>query len=331
MKKIYILFFLACLTYSQSNQVLGVTGQDTFSIHTLGHGSLYLEYQNLVIQVDPYSAQADYTKLPDADILLITHGHQDHYDLTAIKAIKKESTIAVLTQEVKSLGTYTDTSIVMKNGDSAVVNGIPIKAVPAYNVTNTSYHPKGTGNGYVLTFGGKRVYIAGDTEKIPEMESMGTIDIAFLPMNLPYTMTPAMAAEAAKKIKPRILYIYHFGNSDTALLRRLLSGEKMEIRMKNSVYNESTVRKPEEPEMLKNSQNDKISFYPNPVKGSILIMEPNKNSVLSISDMSGRIVLKQFINVEKEAVVNLNFLKTGNYILNLSNKSMSSSVMILKE
>jgi L-ascorbate metabolism protein UlaG (beta-lactamase superfamily) len=128
---------------------------------------------------------------------------------------------------------------VLRNGDARTVEGVTIQAVPAYNIVNmrspgNPFHPKGSGNGYVLTIGGLRIYIAGDTENIPEMSNLGAIDCAFLPMNLPYTMTPAMVTEAAKRIKPKILYPYHFGNTDTNKLLNLLSDQQdTEIRVRN--------------------------------------------------------------------------------------------------
>ena len=128
--------------------------------------------------------------------------------------------------------------IVMKNGDVKTIGELKIEAVPAYNIVHVRdngrpFHPKGEGNGYVITFGDKRVYVAGDTENTPEMKKLKEIDIAFLPMNLPYTMTPEMVADAAKAFKPKILYPYHFGNTDTSELVKLLEAEKeIEIRIR---------------------------------------------------------------------------------------------------
>jgi L-ascorbate metabolism protein UlaG (beta-lactamase superfamily) len=229
------------LFVSQRTMVYGSVGNDTFSIHYLGQSALYFEYKGLVIHVDCYSSYANYDTLPNADLILITHDHSDHFDVSALNKIKTDSTVMVCTQTVKNKGTYSGTIQVMNNGDSLIAKGIPIQAVPAYNTTGT-YHVKGVGNGYVITLGEKRIYIAGDTELIPEMSSLGIIDIAFLPMNLPYTMTVAMAADAAKTIKPAILYIYHYGTSDTASLRSMLSDQNMVIRIGKSVYYESDTR-----------------------------------------------------------------------------------------
>ena len=126
----------------------------------------------------------------------------------------------------------------MKNGDSRTLHGLKIEAVPAYNIVHKRssgepYHPKGNGNGYIVTFGDKRVYVAGDTENIPEMKSLKNIDVAFLPMNLPYTMTPDMVADAVKTIQPKILYPYHFGQTDPKVLVNLLKDSpNIEVRIR---------------------------------------------------------------------------------------------------
>jgi len=126
----------------------------------------------------------------------------------------------------------------MKNGDSREVNGIRIDAVPAYNIVHKRsdgqpYHPEGQGNGYILTMGSKRIYVAGDTENTPEMKALKNIDVAFLPMNLPYTMSPEMVADAAKTFRPKILYPYHYGQTDPKELVALLKDEKgIEVRIR---------------------------------------------------------------------------------------------------
>ena len=190
----------------------------------IGHGTLMCTHGDKVIHIDPVGSEADYTKMPKADLILITHEHGDHLDADAVKALEKESTKILLTEACRSrLGRGT----VMKNGDKKTVFGLTIEAVPAYNLVHkrgngTPFHVPGSGNGYILTIGGKRLYIAGDTENIPEMDSLKDIDIAFLPMNLPYTMSPEMAAEAARRFRPSILYPYHYGSTDPELLVKLL-------------------------------------------------------------------------------------------------------------
>lgn len=188
------------------------TNQGPLEITFIGHGSLMLKYKNRVIHVDPYSKLTDYKKLPQADLLLITHHHGDHLDPITLELLRKPSTRIIYTAlcQAKFPG-----GEMMANGEHKEVNGIVIDAVPAYNIVHkredgTPFHIKGEGNGYVLTFGDKHVYIAGDTENIPEMKTLKNIDIAFLPMNLPYTMTPEMLVDATKSFSPKILYIYHF-------------------------------------------------------------------------------------------------------------------------
>ena len=211
------------------------TSRGDLKITFIGHGTLMFQFAGKVIHVDPVRRYADYAQMPKADLLLVTHEHGDHLDKQAIDQITKEDTALVLTAEcAKRLGRGT----VMKNGDAKTVQGLKIEAVPAYNVVHMRspgqpFHPKGTGNGYVITFGDKRVYVAGDTENIPEMAKLAKIDIAFLPMNLPYTMTPEMVVKAVRVIKPKIVYPYHFGNTDTSELIRLLRDEKdVEIRIR---------------------------------------------------------------------------------------------------
>ena len=213
------------------------TDQGTLEITFIGHGTLMFSFEGKTIQVDPWSRLADYSMLPEADLILVTHEHGDHLDLEALHTCRKPGTEIVYTELCSQ---KVSSGILMRNGDSRVVKGIQIEAVPAYNIRHkrsngTPFHPKGDGNGYVLTFGDNslRVYVAGDTENIPEMADLKNIDIAFLPMNLPYTMTPEMAAEAAKIIKPEILYPYHFGETDTGKLVELLKDEKdIEVRIR---------------------------------------------------------------------------------------------------
>jgi len=212
------------------------TSAGDLKITFIGHGTLMFAFGNKVIHVDPVGQYADYTKMPKADIILVTHEHGDHLDSKVIEILSTENTDLVLTEicskSVKG-------GIVMKNGDVKTVQGLKIEAVPAYNIVHMRsegqpFHPKGQGNGYVITFGDKRVYVAGDTENVPEMKKLKDIDIAFLPMNLPYTMSPEMVANAAKAFQPKILYPYHYGNTDTSKLVDLLKDVKeIEVRIRN--------------------------------------------------------------------------------------------------
>lgn len=201
----------------------------------IGHGSLMLSFGGKIINVDPFGSQTDYSKLPKADLVLITHEHRDHLDPKALDAVRTDKTAVVLNGAASKT---VPGGTVMRNGEVKTVEGLRIEAVPAYNIVNkrpdgTPFHPKGEGNGYILTFGDKRVYIAGDTENTPEMKALRNIDIAFLPMNLPYTMTPEMVADAAKAIRPKVLYPYHYGDTDPERLVKLLAGEKgIEVRIR---------------------------------------------------------------------------------------------------
>lgn len=212
------------------------TSSGDLQITFIGHGTLIFKYGGKVIHVDPWTRLADYSRLPKADLILVTHEHRDHLDLKAIKEIAAKKNLLVINQAgaAKAGGGQ-----VMRNGDVKTVGGFKIEAVPAYNLVHKRpngqpCHPKGIGNGYIITFGDKRVYVAGDTENTPEMKALKNIDIAFLPMNLPYTMTPAMVADAAKAFKPKILYPYHFGNTDLSRLDGLMKDcPEVEVRKRN--------------------------------------------------------------------------------------------------
>ena len=211
------------------------TSAGNLEITFIGHGTLMFTFGGKVIQVDPWSRMADYTKLPKADIILLTHEHMDHLDAKALGILRVEKTKLVLT---RTCATQVEGGIVMNNGDVRSIEGLKIEAVPAYNIVHKRssgqpFHPKGRGNGYIITFGDKRVYVAGDTENIPEMKELKEIDIAFLPMNVPYTMTPEMAADAAGAFKAKILYPYHYRDTDTSKLLDLLRDDKeIEVRIR---------------------------------------------------------------------------------------------------
>lgn len=225
----------------------GAVGQESFEedvlrtsagdlkITFVGHGTLMFTFNDLVIHVDPWSRAADYGAMPKADIILVTHEHGDHLDAGAIRTLTKDNTVVVNTE---ACADAVDGGFVMRNGQTRTISGVRIEAVPAYNLVNlrpdgSPFHPEGVGNGYVLTFGDLRVYVAGDTENTPEMKNLAGIDVAFLPMNLPYTMSPEMVADAARAFRPRILYPYHYGETDVSELVRLLEGETdIEVRIR---------------------------------------------------------------------------------------------------
>jgi L-ascorbate metabolism protein UlaG (beta-lactamase superfamily) len=212
------------------------TSSGDLQITFIGHASLAFRYGSLVAYVDPVSQYADFATLVKADVVLVTHEHSDHLDLKAIHALRTEKTVIVGTAKCAP---QVPGMVTMTNGDSRTVQGLRIEAVPAYNIVNKRptgepFHAKGEGNGYIIRFGDKRVYVAGDTENTPELKALRNIDVAFLPMNLPYTMTPEMVADAAKAFAPKILYPYHYGNTDTAKLTALLAGTPgIEVRIRN--------------------------------------------------------------------------------------------------
>lgn len=227
--------------------LLGVTVAGAFEKETLstsvgeveitfiGHGTLMLTAGGKVIHVDPWTRLADYSALPKADLVLITHGHGDHLDAKALDVIRTPGTEVIVSAVCEG---KVEGAVVMRNGETRVAKGIPIAAVPAYNIVHMRgegqpFHPKGEGNGYVLTFGDTRILIAGDTENTPELKALEGITVAFLPMNLPYTMTPEMVADLARAMKPRILYPYHYGETDPQRLVELLKDTPgIEVRIR---------------------------------------------------------------------------------------------------
>ena len=230
------------LTFASSSAAESVFESDIIStsparirIGFIGHGTLLFHYNHMVIHIDPVSRYADYSKMPKADVILVTHHHGDHFDKKAIQEIMKPDTVLILTE---TCARDIPNGLVMKNGDVKEVMGIRVEAVPAYNIVHKRengqpFHPRGEGNGYVLNLAEKKIYIAGDTENIPEMKNLKSIDCAFLPMNLPYTMTPEMVAQAAHMFHPKILYPYHFGDTNVQELIRLMKDDKaIEVRIK---------------------------------------------------------------------------------------------------
>ena len=209
----------------------------TVTFTCIKHATLRIQYDGLEIQIDPVGKglkpQTDYAQFPKADIVLVTHEHFDHFDRDAIAVLRKESTAVYANPAVQGMLGY---GTALRNGESAKVReDVSIEAVPAYNTTpgHEKFHPKGRDNGYVLTLGGFRVYIAGDTEDIPEMAALKDIDVAFLPCNQPYTMTPKQAAAAAKTIKPKTLFPYHYSETPVQKVADLLNGTGIDVRIRN--------------------------------------------------------------------------------------------------
>ena len=206
-------------------------------IMAIKHASLRIQYDGLDIQVDPVGAKCepvtDYSAFPKADLVLVTHEHFDHFDRAAIATLRKDGTALYANPAVHGMLGF---GIALRNGEGAQVrDDVSIEAVPAYNTTpgREKFHPKGRDNGYVLTLGGFRVYIAGDTEDIPELANVHDIDVAFLPCNQPYTMTPEQAAAAARTIRPKVLFPYHYSETPVEKVVKLLDGTGIDVRIRS--------------------------------------------------------------------------------------------------
>lgn len=207
------------------------TSAGTLKITPIQHASLMIEAGGQVIQVDP--AQGNFDGLPPADLVLITDIHGDHFVAANINKVKKANAMVIAPAAVQFPGTT-----VMHNGDTKKVGAWTIEAIPMYNLqrkqpSGEPYHTKGRGNGYVVTYGGLRIYIAGDTEGIPEMRALKNIDVAFIPMNLPYTMPPDEAADAVKAFHPKVVYPYHYSGSDLKIFEAALKGTGIDVRIRD--------------------------------------------------------------------------------------------------
>ena len=209
----------------------------TLKFHALVHASIRVEYDGREIEIDPVTKLGnktiDYAFMPKADYLFVTHEHGDHFDKAAIDILSSDKTQLITNRRCADMLGHGQ---VMANGDKLqIAEDILVEAVPAYNTTegHTQFHPKGRDNGYVLTIDGTRIYIAGDTEDIPEMANVKDIDIAFLPCNQPYTMTPDQLVRAAKMVKPKVLFPYHYGQTDVSGIPQLLKDEGIDVRIRH--------------------------------------------------------------------------------------------------
>jgi L-ascorbate metabolism protein UlaG (beta-lactamase superfamily) len=239
LKTISFIIFIAMTipSFSQKHPAFDTfhTSAGDVEMHFIGHGSLMFSVNNYVIYVDPVGSSGSYENKPKADLILVTHEHYDHLDPDLISKLRKDETIMFSTEKVASQVKWAS---VMKAGDKNTAGAITIEAVPAYNIVNMRaqgqlFHPKGSGIGFILTIGDKRIYVAGDTENTPEMKALRNIDVAFLPMNLPYTMTPEMVADAAISFKPGILYPYHYGDTNTDKIVELLKNTGITVKIRN--------------------------------------------------------------------------------------------------
>jgi L-ascorbate metabolism protein UlaG (beta-lactamase superfamily) len=233
--------FFACFLAAMSYSAFSATAPQTFptaagdvKITPLYHASTLIEAGGKVIYLDPANP-AKLGSLPKADLILITDIHGDHMDPGSIAAISKPGTEILAPPAVVKTVT---TAKPIANGESKTWQGFSIEAIPAYNLKRGPapgqlFHDKGRGNGYVLTYGGKRFYFSGDTEGVPEMRALKNIDVAFVCMNLPYTMPPEEAADAVKAFHPKIVIPYHYRGSDLSVFKKGLDGTGIEVRELN--------------------------------------------------------------------------------------------------
>ena len=231
-----VMTFFCCQAAQKVDEFTTKSGKKV-TITCIKHASMEINYNGTVIQVDPvgFGVQptTDYNQFPKANIILITHEHKDHFDREAITCVRTPATSIYSNNAVYNMFRN---SIPLKNGDSIVyAPDIKIEVVPAYNYTEgrTQFHPKGRDNGYILTLDGLRIYIAGDTEDIPEMEAIKDIDIAYLPCNQPYTMTVDQLVKAAKTIKPKVLFPYHYSQTPVSQISMKLAGSGIEVRIRD--------------------------------------------------------------------------------------------------
>ena len=238
MKVLSLLTALVLAPFVAAAQSTVPANGGNIAITPFQHATLQVEFGGKVIQVDP--AQGDLSKAKPGDVVLVTDIHGDHLSPDMIAKVRKAGAPVVMPDAVKQqVGDKVPAPVeVMANGQTKTVAGISIEAVPMYNLTRGPsagqlFHTKGRGNGYIVTLGGKRVYFAGDTECTPEMKALTNIDVAFIPMNLPYTMTPAEAADCAKAFKPKIAIPYHYQGQKPEEFQAALAGSGIEVRLLN--------------------------------------------------------------------------------------------------
>ncbi len=204
-------------------------------VYPIDHASLVLEWEGKAIYVDPVGGADLYAGLPAPAAILITHGHGDHFDLQTLQAIAADAPLITNKDVFDQLPEALKANAApLANGEESAILDVPVRAIAAHNTTEDrmNYHPVGVGNGYVLRFGDAQIYIAGDTEPTEDMLALTDIAAAFLPMNLPYTMTPTQAAEAINTFRPAIVYPYHYGDSDLSPLETDLD-DGIELRLRN--------------------------------------------------------------------------------------------------
>ena len=234
--------FLACGEVMAENpayeiDVFTTKSGKTVTVHALMHACIRIEFDGKEIEIDPVgklgNRVVDYAAFPKADYIFVTHEHGDHFDKETIKVLSSDATTLIANGRCADMLGYGKT---MKNGDKMdMADGFTVEAVPAYNTTegHLQFHPKGRDNGYILTIDGFRIYIAGDTEDIPEMAEIKDVDVAFLPCNQPYTMTTDQLVKAARTLKPKVLFPYHYGQTDVSALPEQLKADGIDVRIRH--------------------------------------------------------------------------------------------------
>jgi L-ascorbate metabolism protein UlaG (beta-lactamase superfamily) len=221
--------------FAQSMADTYKTANGSFSVHPVSHASMVLNTDNGVIYIDPVGGFEKYADLPKADMILLTHEHADHLNVDTLIGLVGDNTKLLTNPAVlaKLPGELAERASAIGNGDKTEMNGVQIEAVAAYNLAEErlKYHPKGRDNGYVLSIDGSRVYIAGDTEAVPEMRELTDIDVAFVPMNLPYTMGVEQAAEGVADFAPAVIYPYHYKGADLDVFEALLAERNEAIKV----------------------------------------------------------------------------------------------------
>lgn len=239
---ILALFFLAAFFTAHAQLAapdMLQTNMGPLTIQPVQHATLVLSAHGVTIYVDPSGGTAQFKGINYPNVVLITDIHGDHFDIKTLDSVKTQNTILIVPQAVADKLPDADkaNAVILKNGDNTMKFGITITAIPMYNLPEspTAMHTKGRGNGYVLSIGGKNIYISGDTQGIPEMRALKNIDVAFVCMNLPYTMDVKEAADAVLAFKPKIVYPFHYRGQDTNEFKRLVDAgnEGIEVRLRN--------------------------------------------------------------------------------------------------
>ena len=235
-----LFLFLTVLTIAQKEVI--PTDNGDVVITPILHATMVLEWNGRTVYIDPYGGAERFSDFAKADIVIITHAHGDHLNKETLEGLDLTGSELIAPQSViDELGPIPFERITkVDNWGGAAREGIRIEAVPMYNLPDddTSRHPNGWGNGYIITIGGKNIYISGDTEDIPEMRSLSDIDYAFVCMNLPYTMTVEAAADAVLEFKPKVVYPFHYrgkdGFSDVGKFKELVSADPdIEVRLRD--------------------------------------------------------------------------------------------------